>query len=255
MASNNLFSTSITASPKVQKLLQTLHAQSTAQEQSLRQRLFYLIRRLRFLLLGESSWTSRADDHMRDKFIALDADKCQFIYLLARSIGARHIVEAGTSFGVSTTYLALAVGQNVLHQRRAMAGAAAATVTDANITGKVVATEKEPLKAARARAHWSQAGEAEPDGLKAEPDGLKGTEEIDLLLLDIWTPLALPTLKLVQPRLRYGAVVITDNVDFSKALYKDLLEYIRDPRNGFRSLLMPFSGGMEFSVYLPSLDE
>lgn len=84
------------------------------------------------------------DDLMRDKFIALDQDKCQFVYQLARAIGARNIAEIGTSFGVSTIYLALAVGSNIGH----LGG-----------DGKVIATEKEPTKARRARQYWQEAGD------------------------------------------------------------------------------------------------
>lgn len=39
------------------------------------------------------------DDSMRDKFIALDQDKCQFLYLITRAIRAQNVVEVGTSFG------------------------------------------------------------------------------------------------------------------------------------------------------------
>jgi hypothetical protein len=120
---------------------------------------------------------------MRDKFVSLEQEKCQLLYLLARSSGARNIVEAGTSFGVSTIYLALAVGQNVADARAA---------TGKGVTGKVIATEKEPSKAARARDHWKEAGdEIEPwielregdllETLKVE-EGMP--EQIDLLLLD-----------------------------------------------------------------------
>ena len=98
---------------------------------------------------------------MRDKFVALEQDKCQFMYLLARSINAKNIVEAGTSFGVSTIYLALAVGQNVTEAR----------AKGEIVSGKVVATEKEASKAVRAREHWSEAGE------EVEP-------WIDMLLID-----------------------------------------------------------------------
>jgi predicted O-methyltransferase YrrM len=49
---------------------------------------------------------------MRDKFIALDKDKCELIYHILHAITARTVVEAGTSFGVSTIYPALAVAQN-----------------------------------------------------------------------------------------------------------------------------------------------
>ncbi len=49
---------------------------------------------------------------MKDKFIALDTDKAHFMYNLARATGALNVIEAGTSYGVSNIYLALAVGQN-----------------------------------------------------------------------------------------------------------------------------------------------
>jgi len=81
---------------------------------------------------------------MLDKFIALDEDKCHFVYQLLCATGATHVVEAGTSFGVSTIYLALAVGRNV----GGVPG-----------KGKVIATEKESQKAERAREHWREAGE------------------------------------------------------------------------------------------------
>ncbi|KAH9210627.1 S-adenosyl-L-methionine-dependent methyltransferase [Leptodontidium sp. 2 PMI_412] len=242
--------TAVVASPKVLQLLQRLHALSEAQERSFSQIFFYASRLVRFLMFGEI-WSATADEHMKDKFVALEADKCRFIYLLARSLGVRNVVEAGTSFGVSTIYLALAVGQNVAQGKTSLR-----TTT---IAGKVIATEKEHLKAVRAREHWKEAGdEVEPwielregdllETLKVE-EGMP--QEIDMLLLDIWTPLALPTLKIIQPRLKHGAIVITDNVGVAKILYKEFLEYIRRPENGFRTLTVPFPGGLEMSVYLP----
>ena len=180
----------ITASPKVQKLLQKLHSASEAQEKSLSQLLFYLGRLARYYLFNET-WSAGADQHMRDKFVSLEPNKCQFLYLLARSIGARNIVEAGTSFGVSTIYLALAVGQNVADSQSNLVAGAGGMMT----YGKVIATEKEPTKAARAREYWKEAGsEVEPwielrEGDLLEtlrvPDSLP---EIDLLLLDSRIP-------------------------------------------------------------------
>jgi hypothetical protein len=48
-------------------------------------------------------------------------------------------------------------------------------------------------------------------------------ENVRLLINVVWTPLALPTLKLVKPRLRPGAIVIADNVEAVKPLYKEFL--------------------------------
>lgn len=153
----------VVAPPHVHELLDRLHARSTEQEAQIDSAVY------------KTQGTSSFDDLMRDKFIALDQDKCQFVYQVARMTGATSIVEAGTSFGVSTIYLALAVGQNVA------AGKAG--------PGKVIATEKEPEKIKLAKAHWMEVGqEAEPYIELREGDLLetlnKDLPEVDLLLLD-----------------------------------------------------------------------
>jgi len=66
-----------------------------------------------FRLDPKISRTQNFRDIMRDKFIALEQDKCHFVYQLCLAINAKNIVEAGTSFGVSTMYLALAISRNL----------------------------------------------------------------------------------------------------------------------------------------------
>lgn len=60
----------------------------------------------------------------------------------------------------------------------------------------------------------------------------------------------MPTLALVKPRLRVGALVIVDCVIAGAAGYKDLLEYLDDPKNGFRSTTAPYPGGLRVAVYV-----
>jgi predicted O-methyltransferase YrrM len=99
-------------------------------------------------------------------------------YLLARSINAKNIVEVGTSFGVSTIYLALAVSQNVK--------------TSSGANGKVIGTEKDQSKAARARKHWAEAGDEITKYIELREGDLIETlnvedgmpEKVDLVLLD-----------------------------------------------------------------------
>jgi hypothetical protein len=175
--------TSIVAQPRVHELLDSLHELSAAQENALSQRWFYLRRLVKFLLFGQS-WSEASDIHMQDKLVALDADKCQFMYLLARSMGIRNAVEAGTSNGVSTIYLALAIGQNVQQLRTSLG--------DNNVTGKVIATEKEASKAAKAKENWKQAGSEVEPWIELREGNLLSTlkdmdnlpNPIDLLLLD-----------------------------------------------------------------------
>ncbi|EKJ74913.1 hypothetical protein NXS19_008618 [Fusarium pseudograminearum] len=238
----------IEASPRLHHLLDRLHAASEAQEKSYSQLWFYFKFLYGFYITGKA-WPASGDNHMRDKFVALEQDKCQFMYLLARSINAKNIVEAGTSFGVSTMYLALAVGQNVTEER----------AKGGNATGKVVATEKESSKAARARKHWSEAGEEVEPWIELREGDLRETllveegmpDEIDMLLIDIWTPLALPALEAIKPRLGRGAIVLADNTKMARPLYKEFLDYIHNPKNGFKTTTTAYAGGLEMVVYLP----
>ncbi|KAJ7230098.1 S-adenosyl-L-methionine-dependent methyltransferase [Mycena pura] len=198
-----------------------------------------LLRELHTAALTEPAYVSTDEQPASvalERFVALEPDKCALVYLLLRASGARHVVEAGTSFGVSTIYLALAVGQNG--------------------GGKVIATENEPVKAARAREHWRRTGENVEKWIELREGDICETlkadlpEKVDALLLDIWAVLAMPTLALVKPRLRIGALVIVDNVIAGAAGYKDLLLYLDDPNNGFRSTTAPYPGGLCVAVYV-----
>lgn len=87
-------------------------------------------------------------------------------------MGATNVVEAGTSFGVSTIYLALATAQTTA------------------ATGKkstVIRTEKEPQKAAIAQSYWKECGVEEYIDLRVA-DLLETLKEdvpkVDLSLLD-----------------------------------------------------------------------
>ncbi|KAI8165666.1 hypothetical protein K4K50_009927 [Colletotrichum sp. SAR 10_71] len=175
-----------------------------------------------------------------DRFVALEPDKCALVYLLLRAAGARYVVEAGTSFGVSTIWLALAVGQNAGLQ---------------NSDGIVIATENEPTKASRAREHWKRAGRDVEKWIRLKEGDLRETlktdvpEQIDFLLLDIWSALALPTLKVIKTRLKPGALIVADNVVSSKDGYADLIAYLDDPKNRFKTTTAPYSGGLLVAVY------
>ncbi len=149
---------SIRATPHTLSLLQTLHTQALTEPPYL-------------------SVDAQPQSAALDRFVALEPDKCALVYLLLRASGARFAVEAGTSFGVSTIYLALAVSQNALAQ-------------GAGAQGKVIATENEPSKAARAREHWAAAGDGVQEWIELREGDLRETlrvdlpETVDFLLLD-----------------------------------------------------------------------
>jgi predicted O-methyltransferase YrrM len=168
---------------------------------------------------------------MADKLVALDPIKAEFCHLLCRALSARRVVEVGTSFGVSTIYLADAVR--------------------ANGGGTVIATEYEPAKAAAARETFAAAGLADLIDLREGDlrETLKVIEgPVDFVLMDIWTEMALPALELIAPHLRRGAVVVADNTTQVRHAYGRFFEFVEDPKNGLRTLTLPFEGGLEFTV-------
>jgi hypothetical protein len=154
----------LTASPEIQTLLKDLHTKSLTQESTVDWQSL------------PKQCSAEFDSIMLDKFIALDQDKCELVYQILRSINAKTVVEAGTSFGVSTIYLALAVAEN-------------AKRVGATAKPRVIATEKEESKAKLARAHWASAGSDVEDVIDLRVGDLRETltsdlGTVDFLLLD-----------------------------------------------------------------------
>jgi hypothetical protein len=51
---------------------------------------------------------------------------------------------------------------------------------------------------------------------------------------------------LVTPHLRSGAIVISDNTEQYRSEYADYLTFL--DAHGFRTMTLPFDGGLEMSV-------
>jgi len=212
---------------RLEALLERLEARSQAQVAQTRE---YFRRRGE---AGELSWEGLdADAHrfMADKLVALEPAKAQFCHLLCLALGARRVVEVGTSYGVSTLWLAAAVRAN---------------------GGVVIGTEYEPAKAAAARANWAEAGlsgfvELRERDLRETLKDLEGP--IDFVLMDIWTEMARPAIELIHPHLRRGAVVCADNTTGFADPYRDYFAFVNDPKNGLKTMTLPFDGGFELTV-------
>jgi predicted O-methyltransferase YrrM len=174
----------------------------------------------------------RLSGHMRNVFIPVSRSQGQMLYLIARSIDARRIVEFGTSFGISTLYLASAVKDNG--------------------GGVVVGSENEPSKHAKANEHLREAGlDRFTDVRLGDARHTLADVEapIDMVLLDGWKDLYLPMLELLRPKLRPRAVVLADNIfTFRKAL-RPYVEYMQSGVNGFVSSTLDIADGFELSVY------
>jgi len=71
---------------------------------------------------------------------------------------------------------------------------------------------------------------------------------VDFMLVGVWIVMAQPALELVAPQLKPGAIVVCDNTEQYRVEYANYFAYLKNPDNGFRSMTLPFAGGLEFSV-------
>jgi predicted O-methyltransferase YrrM len=163
---------------------------------------------------------------LKDIPLPVSRETGTLLYMLARSCGARTIVEFGTSFGISTLHLAAALRDNG--------------------GGRLITSEFEPTKVGRARDNLAAGGLVDLVEIR-EGDALQTLsvdlpETVDLLLLDGAKPLYPEILSLVESRLRPGAIIIADNADDSP----DYLARVRSPANGYMST--PFAEDVELSM-------
>lgn len=224
---------SVLHDPKLEQLLAALHSRSDGQLPEMEA---YYADRTDADAVTEPAAAKGYKTFLSDKLVALDRDKAEFCYQLCRAKDARRVVEIGTSYGVSTLYLAAAVRDNL-----AAAGG----------QGVVIGTEYEPEKAKAARANFAAAGlsefiELREGDLRQTLKGLAGP--IDLVLVDIWIPMARPAIELVAPHLKPGAIVLCDMTTEHREEYADYFAFLNDPANGFRTMTLPFNGGLELSV-------
>jgi len=171
----------------------------------------------------------------KDVYMSVSSEGGALLYLLARATGARTVVEYGTSFGVSTIHLASAVRDNG--------------------GGTVIGTELQHDKAVAAQRNFVEAGVSDLIDLRVG-DALETLadvpEVVDLVLLDGWPDLALPVLRLLEPSLRPGSLILVDDVDmdWGSDVHGPLLAHLGDPDNGYLSVKLPVGDGIQACIRL-----
>ncbi len=164
-------------------------------------------------------------------FIPVSPDAGRLLYTLVRGAAPGTAVEFGTSFGISTIYMAAA-----LRDRG---------------DGIVITTELNTFKAESAHEYIRAAGLLDVVDLRVGDalETLQGLrKDVSVVFLDGWKNLYLPVLRLLEPALKSGALVAADDLDLFPAALAEYLGYVRDPDHGYVSVTLPVGDAMELSV-------
>jgi predicted O-methyltransferase YrrM len=174
--------------------------------------------------------TQERTEAMSEFYIPVTPEAGRLLYALVRAIRPATVVEFGMSFGISAIHLAAAVRDNG--------------------SGRVVTTELSETKIAAAKKTFAETGlddaitilEGDALDTLADLDG-----PVDFVLLDGWKDLYLPVIKLLEPRLSAGVLVVADNA--SAPDMRPYLDYVRSPDSGYVSFnfLVRESDSMEVS--------
>jgi predicted O-methyltransferase YrrM len=182
-----------------------------------------------FSRLASASGQERADA-LSDFYLPVTPEAGRLLYALVRATRPGTVVEFGMSLGISAIHLASAARDNG--------------------SGRVVTTELSAAKVAKAKQTFAETRLddvitiLEGDALSTLAT-LDGT--VDFVLLDGWKELYLPVIKLLEPRLMPGTLIVADNTSMDDT--KPYLDYVRDPGNGYVSVnfLARDSDSMEIS--------
>jgi predicted O-methyltransferase YrrM len=168
---------------------------------------------------------------LREAFIPVSPEAGRFLYTLVRAAQPGLVIEFGTSFGISTIYMAAAL--------RDRGG------------GALITTELLATKAERARRYIEEAGLADLVEFRVGDarETLRGLgPDVALVFLDGAKDLYVPVLKLLEPALKPGALVIGDDIDLFPDALAAYLSYVRDSANGYVSVKVPIGDAMELST-------
>ncbi|MBK8818074.1 MAG: class I SAM-dependent methyltransferase [Saprospiraceae bacterium] len=146
--------------------------------------------------LGVGIFKKIEPHHVKSAYLPISKEQGQWMYDIIVKNQYKHIVEFGTSFGISTIYLALAAEQT---------------------GGKVVTTEIVSEKCDQAVINFEKAGLENYIELR-QGDALESlknwNQSVDFLLLDGWKDLYLPVFRLLENNFHPNTTIFVDNTNF-----------------------------------------
>lgn len=142
----------------------------------------------------------------KDAYLSISKEQGENLKELIKENNYKNIVEFGTSFGISTLFLA----QGVIETK-----------------GRIITTELIESKAKKAIENFKNAGVNDLIEVRIgnAMETLKNhNTPIDLLLLDGWKDLYLPLFKLLEPNFHANTLIYVDNADMTEV--QDFMETI-----------------------------
>jgi predicted O-methyltransferase YrrM len=196
---------------RVAAALDRMYAEAREQTQAFRDR------EEEFRRASPSAGAKERSDALSAFYLPVTAEAGRLLYSLVRATRPTTIVEFGMSFGISAIHLASAVRDNG--------------------SGRVLTTELSATKVATAKRTFAETGlddlitilEGDALSTLADLDG-----PVDFILLDGWKELYLPVIKLLEPRLSPGALVVADNTEMADT--QPYLDHVRSTENGYVSV-------------------
>jgi predicted O-methyltransferase YrrM len=181
-------------------------------------------------LSWETATAQERADASESTYMPISRRGGELLYMLVRATRPNTVVEFGTSYGISTVYLAAAIADNG--------------------TGRVVGTELNEAKVLAARANLEEARLAERVTIllgdaRTTLKDIPGP--IDFVLLDGWKDLCLPLFRSLESRLAIGALIVADDINLPSL--SGYLDYVRQPANGYVSVSFPIEDGMEITCW------
>ncbi len=186
--------------------------------------------RPRMRAAAEAGTFSQIIDEM---LLPVGPESGQLLNILVRSLKAPRILELGTSYGYSGIWLADAARAS---------------------GGRLVTMELSEKKSAYAREMSKKAGlDAFVDFRVGDAVKMIGELEdgIDFVLVDLWKDLYVPCLQAFYPKLRPGAIIVSDNMIEPASAREDVTRYRHAIRGMAKmtSILVPVGSGLEISRY------
>ena len=160
-------------------------------------------------------------------YLPISKEQGETLQQLIIDNNCKSIVEFGTSFGISTIYLADAARQT---------------------GGKVISTELINSKAQRAIQNIEDAGLSDFVAIKigdAMQTLATHAEPIDFLFLDGWKDLYLPLFKMLEPLFHTGTIIYADNMDMAGT--KSYADYVLSRKQSYAT--QSINNGVAFLTF------